>query len=126
MQSSHTALINNASETGELLVNGPELTKIYYTPPYELDHAMLYFLAAANAVADTPSTDLNDQSKPLAAVENAAREPLLTALNAAVSAYEAQSALILRRQYLRLLGLAIFLLLIACAELMATRRNQQR
>jgi hypothetical protein len=122
MQSAHTALINGSDDLGVSAPKAPELVKVYFAQPYELDHAMIYFLAAANAVADTPSTELNDQSKPLAALENAAREPLLTALNAAVSAYEAESARVLHRQYLAVSGLATAILVIAIAELMAAWR----
>jgi hypothetical protein len=88
MEMGHQALINGSDDLKLTKPTATGINKVYYSEPYRLDHQVVYFLAAANAVADMPPAELNGETPALGDVQLAARESLITAENAAVSAYE--------------------------------------
>jgi hypothetical protein len=91
MEMAHQALINGSADLKLTKPTATAINKVYFAEPYQLDHQVVYFLAAANAVADAKPEELNADNKSLIEVQLAARETLLSAENAAVTACEAES-----------------------------------
>jgi hypothetical protein len=114
MQVAHQALINGSSDMKIAKPTANAINKVYFGEPYQLDHQVVYFLAAASALADATPETLNQDNQSLVDVQLAARQSLFAAESAAVSACAAESSRVIaqmRRLLNTVFGLTLFAIL---------------
>lgn len=116
MQLSHQALLHGSAAERIAAPTAPEVVAVYTSAPYRLDARLSDFLAHAHALADRPSAALALNDPDLAAIESAAQEPLLTALNAATLANTSSSEAAIGHLRHVLAGLTLLMLLILLLE----------
>ena len=116
MASSHEALVHGSARLGLAPPPSDAVRLVYFAGPYDLDTKMENFLKHAHALAETPEANLTLANPDLRVVEQAAQEPLLTALNAAVEAYQSTSERAIQHLREVLAGLTLLMLLILVLE----------
>ncbi len=91
MEASHQALIHGSAAERIEAPREAAVLAVYNDVPFHLNERLEDFLAHAHALAAKPSAALTLTDPDLGAIEAAAQEPLLTALNAATAAIAATS-----------------------------------
>ncbi len=91
MKRAHISLVN-----GDKMLNipdhlSPELQRVYFSLPYNLDQKVAGFIEKAEVLVKTPQGNLNRDNADYKYVIETARGPLVTALDAATTEYEAES-----------------------------------
>lgn len=104
METAHRELVVGIDAWGKSMGGGPAVATIYRDAPFRLDDRVRDFVASARAVLDLPAEARRD-SPALADVLRAARQPMLSALDAAVKQYEADSEAAIRQLRWLLLGM---------------------
>lgn len=90
MEAAHNELVHNHKATGTPALSSPIIKDIYFSHPYEADRWVHNFLEHAKSFANTPPQSLSLDNPDLQFISHVA-PGLLTALDAAVTNYEAQS-----------------------------------
>ena len=116
MESSHQALLHGSDKERIGAPTAPEVLAVYTSAPYRLDDRLRDFLTHAHALADTPAASLTLANPDLDAIETAAQEPLLTALNAATFANTASSEAAIAHLRHVLAALTLLMLLVLLLE----------
>ena len=91
MEASHLALLHGSPRLGPDPSGLPGVHAVYFSDPWQLNTQVESFLLHAHRLANTPQALLSLSDPDLAAVDQAAHDPLLNALNAAVTAREIAS-----------------------------------
>ena len=116
MANSHEALVHGSVRLGIAAPPSDAGRQVYFAGPYDLDTKMENFLKHARALASAPEASLTLLNPDLRVVEQAAQEPLLTALNAAVEAYQDTSERAIKHLREVLAALTLLMLLILVLE----------
>ena len=116
MESSHSALRHGSAAERIGPPTASQVVAVYESAPYNLDARLSDFLAHAHALAGRPQSSLNLADPDLAAIEAAAQEPLLNALNAATAANTSTSEAAITHLRRVLAGLTLLMLLILLLE----------
>ena len=114
MESSHKAIRFGSAAQRIQAPSAGQVLAVYEAEPYRLDARLADFLLHAHALANRPPAVLSLDDPDLLAVEAAAQEPLLTALNAATVAVTSTSeaAIAHLRRVLALLTLLMLVVLL--------------
>lgn len=88
MASSHEGLLYGSQELRLSRHHSPEISRIYYLPPYQLDQQVKSFLDATNKLLACDEVELTAENSYLQKILAMASESLLLALDAAVSQYQ--------------------------------------
>jgi diguanylate cyclase (GGDEF)-like protein len=116
MDESHRTLLHGSKSLGLTGPASAAVRDVYVKPPYMLDLRMEDFLAHARALAARSGAQLSLDDPDLLAVEEAARQPLLDALNAAVTANQQTSEAAIRTLRKVLTSLTLLMLVILMLE----------
>lgn len=88
MAESHQGLLHGNTELKLASHHSPEIAKIYYLPPYELDQQVCHYIEAGRNLLVCPEAELTTDNVYLKRILVAASESLLIALDAAVTQYQ--------------------------------------
>jgi diguanylate cyclase (GGDEF)-like protein len=116
MDDSHRTLLYGSKSLGLTGPSSPSVRAVYLNPPYSLDLRMQDFLAHARAFAVRSGPRLTLDDPDLLALEQAARQPLLDALDAAVTANQQTSESAIRTLRKTLTSLTLLMLIILMLE----------
>lgn len=116
MDRSHHTLLYGSPALGLTGPTSSAVRDVYSNPPYALDLRMQDFLAHARALASRSSAQLTLTDPDLLAVEQAAKAPLLDALDAAVTANQQTSEAAIRTLRRVLTSLTLLMLIILMLE----------
>jgi hypothetical protein len=122
MQVAHQALINGSEDLKVAKPTAAAINKVYFGEPNQLDHQVVYFLAAANNIADAEPGKLNTDNPALVDVQLAARGNLFAGESAAVSACEAENTRIIAGLRRRLNFVFGMLLLVIVGDLVLAKK----
>jgi diguanylate cyclase (GGDEF)-like protein len=117
MEAAHGELLAGIDGWGNAMGGRRAISAIYYDAPYGLDGRVRAFIATGRAVLTLAVEERRD-SAALADVLAAARHPMLSALDAAVKQYEADSEAAIHRLRSMLLGMLGLMLATLAAEAM--------
>lgn len=88
MASSHEGLLQGDQQLRLSRHQSPEISRIYYLPPYQLDKQVRNYLDAARGLLASDQDELTSENVYLQKILATASESLLLALDAAVSQYQ--------------------------------------
>ncbi len=116
MDTSHHKLLYGSQPDGLTGPSSQAVRNVYLSPPYTLDLRMQDFLAHARTVAGRSPDQLSLHDPDLLALEQAAQQPLLDALDAAVNANQQTSESSIRTLRKILTSLTLLMLIILMLE----------
>ncbi|AFY37614.1 histidine kinase [[Leptolyngbya] sp. PCC 7376] len=88
MAKSHQGLLHGDTHLKLACSQSAEISKIYYQSPYQLDQQVCDYIEAGRMLLACSTSELTTENVYLQRILNAASEPLLSALDAAVSQYQ--------------------------------------